>query len=363
MMSSSSPSTAITTRANARIGLMGNPSDGFNGKTISFLIKNFEASVTVVPSPSLVLQPHLDHDTNEYATLKHLYNETSVKGYYGGLRLLKATCKVFFELCTKANMDMTTILHKNFTMTYDTNIPRMVGLSGSSALIVAAFRSLLCFYDISIDDLSISQEYFPQVILDIEKNELRINAGLQDRVIQVYGGLVHMDFSKEYFEAKGTGTYTKLDASLLPNLYLVYCIDVGSDSGQVHSTVKERWQRRDPELVEGMKFLGSLADKAKQCLQNSRDCNVLSDLMDQNFAMRRKLYGDQVVGAKNIQCIELANSLGMAAKFTGSGGAMICLPRRKQSGWLDDVVEATATEKFREMGFSMIRIEPSNENI
>ena len=79
-MSSSSPSTAITTRANARIGLMGNPSDGFNGKTISFLIKNFEASVTVVPSPSLVLQPHLDHDTNEYATLKHLYNETGEMG-------------------------------------------------------------------------------------------------------------------------------------------------------------------------------------------------------------------------------------------------------------------------------------------
>jgi galactokinase/mevalonate kinase-like predicted kinase len=31
--------------------------------------------------------------------------------------------------------------------------------------------------------------------LDIEKNELGIAAGLQDRVVQTYGGLVFMDFS------------------------------------------------------------------------------------------------------------------------------------------------------------------------
>jgi galactokinase/mevalonate kinase-like predicted kinase len=34
------------------------------------------------------------------------------------------------------------------------------------------------------------------VILNIEKEELGISAGLQDRVIQTYGGLVHMDFTR-----------------------------------------------------------------------------------------------------------------------------------------------------------------------
>lgn len=33
----------------ARIGLLGNPSDGFGGKTLSFLIGNFAAEVTVNP--------------------------------------------------------------------------------------------------------------------------------------------------------------------------------------------------------------------------------------------------------------------------------------------------------------------------
>lgn len=61
----------------------------------------------------------------------------------------------------------------------------MVGLSGSSAIIVAAFKSLLTFYELTLDDLNIPQELFPQLILDIEKNELNISAGLQDRVVKL----------------------------------------------------------------------------------------------------------------------------------------------------------------------------------
>jgi hypothetical protein len=32
---------------NARVGLMGNPSDGFKGKTLSFLLANFKATVRI----------------------------------------------------------------------------------------------------------------------------------------------------------------------------------------------------------------------------------------------------------------------------------------------------------------------------
>lgn len=71
-----------------------------------------------------------------------------------------------------------------------------MGLSGSSAIIVATFRSILRYYNLTIDDLKIEKERFPEVILNIEKEELGISAGLQDRVIQTYGGLVHMDFTR-----------------------------------------------------------------------------------------------------------------------------------------------------------------------
>uniref|UniRef100_A0A8C7Z5W0 Nucleotidyl transferase domain-containing protein n=1 Tax=Oryzias sinensis TaxID=183150 RepID=A0A8C7Z5W0_9TELE len=45
---------AITCRSYARVGLMGNPSDGFNGKTIAMTISNFWAEVTLLESQTLV---------------------------------------------------------------------------------------------------------------------------------------------------------------------------------------------------------------------------------------------------------------------------------------------------------------------
>jgi len=44
----------VVERCPARIGLMGNPSDGFNGKTLSILVANFAATVTLTPSDALV---------------------------------------------------------------------------------------------------------------------------------------------------------------------------------------------------------------------------------------------------------------------------------------------------------------------
>ena len=45
-------------RAFARAGLLGNPSDGYGGRTISLIIRNFEAVVTVTGSTELLIEPH-----------------------------------------------------------------------------------------------------------------------------------------------------------------------------------------------------------------------------------------------------------------------------------------------------------------
>lgn len=47
------------------------------------------------------------------------------EGYYGGVRLLMAICKVFRSYCKDNDIH----LHdRNFTLSYDTNIPRQVSL-------------------------------------------------------------------------------------------------------------------------------------------------------------------------------------------------------------------------------------------
>ena len=51
------------------------------------------------------------------------------EGYYGGVRLLMATCKVFHAYCSDHGIP----LHdRNFTLSYDTNVPRQV--SGAEAI-------------------------------------------------------------------------------------------------------------------------------------------------------------------------------------------------------------------------------------
>lgn len=62
------------------------------------------------------------------------------------------------------------------------------------------------------------------MILNIEKVELGISAGLQDRVIQTYGGLVHMNFSEPDLESP----YTAVDPALLPDMYLAYDAHAGA---------------------------------------------------------------------------------------------------------------------------------------
>ena len=39
--------TTVSDSCYARVGLMGNPSDGFKGKTLSFLLENFKATVHI----------------------------------------------------------------------------------------------------------------------------------------------------------------------------------------------------------------------------------------------------------------------------------------------------------------------------
>jgi len=322
--------------------------------------------------------PHPIYDPTTYSSFQELHEHTLVNGYYGGMRLLQATCRVFYDYLTRNDLHdryLKTRTSSGFTMRYDTTIPRCVGLSGSSAIIVAAFRCLLRFHgDLSLAELGIPKEVFPSVILSIEKSELSISAGLQDRVIQTYGGLVHMDFTKkaeisvlrapsDIAVVTSAGIYSPLDPALLPDMYLAYNTAVGGDSGSVHNTVRERWEKQDPELVQRMLELGGYADQCASALRN-RDYVKLGELMDANFAMRRHIYGDAVVGAKNIAVIEQVRRYGMAAKFTGSGGAIVCLRTGSGTGngnavagtFFETEHEDRVRGALRALGFEFVRV-------
>jgi hypothetical protein len=69
---SSAPEMGLERRAYARVGLLGNPSDVYGGRALSFTVADFSATVCLRPSPQLLIQPHPHHDLVAFPSLPQL---------------------------------------------------------------------------------------------------------------------------------------------------------------------------------------------------------------------------------------------------------------------------------------------------
>jgi glucuronokinase len=300
----------IRTIAYPRAGLIGNPSDGYFGKTIAFAFRNFSAEIELWESPELELLPSR-RDHSVFANLAALHDDVKRHGYYGGFRLLKATAKVFLDYCQQRGIVLDA---RNFTLRYRSDIPNRVGLAGSSAIITACTRALMGFYNVTISRHSIAN-----LVLAVEKSELAIPAGLQDRVAQAYQGVVFMDFNREIMESRGYGIYEQLDPALLPPLYIAYREDLSEGTEIYHNDLRARWLRGDQEVVEAMKYWADLTLEFRHALE-AGDVPAMHRLMNANFDKRASLYD---VGDGNRDLVETARRVGASAKFAGSGGAIV----------------------------------------
>ena len=300
----------ITQKAYARAGLVGNPSDGYFGKTISFIIRDFHAQVVLFESPELHLEMN-ERDEATFESIDELARKVRQFGYYGGIRLLKACCKRFFDYCTKHGIE----LHgRNFTLRYSSNIPPQVGMAGSSAIITACWRALIEFYGVEVP-----KHLLPSLVLSVENDELGIPAGLQDRVIQGYEGVVFMDFNRAHVEKLGYGIYEELDPTLLPNVYVAYTTKLSEGTEVFHNDIRGRWNRGERDIVSAMYQWANLAQRVRDMLVEGRGREI-GPLLNENFDLRRRLYK---LSQGNIDMVETARDCGASAKFTGSGGAIV----------------------------------------
>lgn len=303
----------IRKRAYARAGLIGNPSDGYFGKTISIIVRDYSALVVLYEWEDVDIVPTFEARSS-FRSVRDLVRDVHLHGYYGGIRLIKATIKKFVEYCDGQGLQ----LHdRNFSVRFESDIPRQVGLAGSSAIIVATLRCLMEFYNISIP-----LEVQPSLALSVEKEELGIAAGLQDRVIQVYEGCVYMDFAEEKArEVQGfqCGHYEYLDLDLLPPLYIAFSTDVCEPTEIPHNDLRSRFNRNDPDVVNAMTKFAELTEQAKAALLERRPGD-LKELIDANFDLRRSICA---LHPGQVEMIEVARRCGASAKFAGSGGAII----------------------------------------
>ena len=300
----------IRTKSFARAGLLGNPSDGYFGKTLSFAFANFGVDLRLTQSARMRFVPG-EVDDAMFDSPAQLVHDLRIFGYYGGIRMLKAVSKLFFEYCMEHGIDIPPM---NFTAEYKINVPRLVGLSGSSAICSAMLKALMKFYEVTIPE-----EYAPTICLEAERDELGINCGYQDRVIQMYNGLVFMDFDRAYLEEHEYGRYERLDPALLPNLYISYDPNRAEESGKAHKKVKKLFEDKRPDILAAMSEFADIAQKGRDALVAGRT-DELPALIDANFDLRDSIFN---VSEENRRMIKVARNAGASAKFAGSGGAIV----------------------------------------
>lgn len=326
----------IRERAYARAGLIGNPSDGYHGKTISFIVKNYSARVVLYEWEDVEIVPSQE-DHSRFGSLAELAQDVDLHGYYGGMRLIKATIKRFYEYCQGRHE----LPDRNFSIRYESDIPRLVGLAGSSAIIVATLRALMRYYQVDIP-----LQVQPSLALSVETDELGIAAGLQDRVIQVYEGVVFMDFSEEAtVEREGLecGTYERLDPSRLPPVYIAFRESASEPTERLHSDLKSRFEHGDPEVVAAMQHFADLAAAAREAIRNG-DHAELARMINDNFDTRRKICP---LAQAHVEMVERAREAGASAKFAGSGGAIV-------GTYADDAMLAQLRKNLQPLGCQVV---------
>ena len=325
----------IETYGYARAGLLGNPSDGYFGKTIAFAMSNFRARVLLYPSGRLEIKLS-KADLPIFENLDDLYRTTRWRGYYGGIRIIQALIVRLVDYCREKGIELE---DRNFTLEYESSVPQRLGLGGSSAIITAALRALCQYYDLDIP-LPIQAN----LVLQTETRELNVPAGLQDRVVQGYQGLVYMDFSRSLMESRGYGDYERLDPALLPNVYVAYRTSLSEGTEVFHGNLGERWRRGDPQVVEAMKTWAGYAAEGRECLLR-RDYQRLGELIDANFDLRARIYR---IDPGNLEMVHAARKAGASANFAGSGGAIV-------GTYADDAMFARLTDGMKAIGVAVVK--------
>jgi len=141
--------------------------------------------------------------------------------------------------------------------------------------------------------------------------------------------------------------YRRLDPTLLPPLFVAWATDRTKDSGTLHRPLRERWERKDPEVMDVLAELRSLVDAGVEALEGGEP-HRMGPLMTRNFELRRKIFH---VSPEDVDMVDLAAAHGCPAKLAGSGGAIVGIVMERDEA--DSLARA-----FIERGQGFLRLRP-----
>jgi glucuronokinase len=189
---------------------------------------------------------------------------------------------------------------------WGTDVPREVGLGGSSAIVTAAVRALCALHGHALQAGEVAE-----MVLAVEVEDLGIAAGPQDRYAQAHGGLLLMDFAGPQPRVE------RLDPALLPPLYLAWRSDTAQTSHAVHGGLRER--AAEPAVRRAMARLAGHARAARDALLGG-DRASFAAALDDSFDEREALLE---LDPRHVAMVRAARETGASANYAGSGGAIV----------------------------------------
>lgn len=293
------------------------------GRTIAFTFRDFSARVTVEPARGIVATG---------ALLAPLLRDAVAPGVarrqHGASALLAAALKVLADRIPRLREVPS---DEGVRLQVASDVPRQVGLAGSSAIVIAGLRALSGWFGLALAPAAVAE-----LAWRAETEELGIAAGPMDRVVQAHEGLLAMDFRAPW-------THVALDAACLPPTFIAWDTEPGRDSGAVHAPVRARWERGEPEVVAAVAELGRLATEGVEALRQ-RDATRLGRLIERNFELRARVWG---LDPRDAELVAIGRRRGAAVKLAGSGGAVVGIVRDAEHG-------AALAEAYRDAGCRFI---------
>ena len=201
-----------------------------------------------------------------------------------------------------------------------TDIPRGVGLAGSSAIAVATVRALIDQHpDRSwARRLESDPWLLASIALDAEASVLGIAAGMQDRLVQTLGTNVFMDFARQpMVHHERTDQRFRLLGPLPGTAFVAFRPASASHSGAVHALTDSS----TPAFARAMRELAVAAHDAATAI-DAHDAAGLGAAMDATFDLRTSCMD---LDPAHVAMVRTARRRGAAASYTGSGGAVTVL--------------------------------------
>lgn len=327
-------------RASARAGVAGNPSDALGGAALAVPVASLTAQVELRDAARLSVRDAAGPPT--WSSVGELVDSVARLGHDGGDRLVTAAIATLHRHLADQG---TAPDDGPFQAVWRTDIPRSVGLAGSSALVIATLRALCRRWDVtlSVDELA-------DLARRAEVDELGIAAGWMDRAVQARDAPTMVERPTDPAGAHPPMHTIELSAPV--ELVVAWDESGASPSGRLHAELRARFAARDPVLDVCVDGLVEAARAAAEALEHT-DLDALAEAVDRSCVLREQL---GALDERTSQLAAMARSAGGAATSAGSGGAVLVVPRAGEGPRIVEVLQGGG------LGTARIDLQPRGQS-